>query len=371
MVFLMDSADAVTLENSLMINEQLKKCICRIKVQKTEGTGFFCFIPNNGKNLPVLIFAEYMLHGELTEIDIELNDNENRLINLNDGRKIYLDKELFIAIVEIIPKKDRIYNFLEIDHNLFLPDSETIFEKGSAYILHNPPQNKAISYGIIKSIKGHEIFHRCNTFSGSGGAPILNLSNGKIIGFHTRGQRNHNINLGTFLKIPINKFLEKNKDYISLNGLTPASYWYSDSIYTVKTEIKINNLIEKSQEQEKDQIILLENKIKELNDLLNDNINITNELKAKLSRFPFKLEEGEKIMSIIITSPNKRVIKSIIYKNTDVFNDIEKKIYQNDDEVLGKGNQLTINENSIDKNESLESNKINDNDIIVINNLKV
>ena len=55
------------------------------------------------------------------------------------------------------------------------------------------------------------------------------------------------------------------------------------------------------------------------------------------------------MMSIIITSPDKKIIKSIICKNTDVFNDLEKKIYQNDDEVLGKGNQLTINESSIDK----------------------
>ena len=162
-----------------------------------------------------------------------------------------------------------------------------------------------------------------------------------------------------------------NKDYISLNGLTSASYWYSDSIYTLKTEIKINNFIEKSQEQGKDQVKKLENKIKELNDLLNDNINKANELKAKLSRFPFELEEGEKMITIIITSPDKKIIKSIICKNTDVFNDLEKKIYQNDVEVFKKGNQFTINESSIDKNESLESNKINNNDIIVINNLKV
>ena len=64
MVFLRDSVDAVTLENSLMINEQLKKCICRFKVQNTEGTGFFCFIPCNGKNLPVLILLNicYMVN---------------------------------------------------------------------------------------------------------------------------------------------------------------------------------------------------------------------------------------------------------------------------------------------------------------------
>ena len=64
MVFLRDSVDAVTLENLLMINEQLKKCICRFKVQNTEGTGFFCFIPCNGKNLPVLILLNicYMVN---------------------------------------------------------------------------------------------------------------------------------------------------------------------------------------------------------------------------------------------------------------------------------------------------------------------
>ena len=41
MVFLMDSVDAVTLENSLMINEQLKKCICRIKVKDSEELDSF------------------------------------------------------------------------------------------------------------------------------------------------------------------------------------------------------------------------------------------------------------------------------------------------------------------------------------------
>ena len=38
---------------------------------------------------------------------------------------------------------------------------------------------------------------------------------------------------------------------------------------------------------------------------------------------------------------------------------------------FGKGKQITINEKNIEKTESLENNKINDNDIIVINNLKV
>ena len=139
----------------------------------------------------------------------------------------------------------------------------------------------------------------------------------------------------------------------------------------MKSEIQINNYIEKSQEEEKDKIKKLEEKIKALNDLLNDNLNKIDELKAKLSRFPFELKEGEKIMSIIITSPDKKIIKSIICKNTDIFYDMEKKLYQNDDKVFGQGKQITINEKNIEKIESLENNKINDNDIIVINNLNV
>ena len=351
----------------MMISEQLKKCIYKININGSTGTGFFCFIPYNGKYLPVLILADYMISDETNEICIKLN-GENKLIKINNERNKYKNREFSIAIVEIIPKKDLIYDFLEIDQNIFQQNSEEIFNKVSIYILHITNENKIISFGTIKSINENKIQHFCNTMDGSGGAPLLNISNGKIIGFHVGSTHHFNFNKGTFLKFPITQYIELNKDYILSNGLTSASYWYSDSIYNVK--IKINNFIEKSQEQEKEQVKKLEEKIKELNDLLNDNINKTIELKAKLSRFPFELEEGEKMMTIIITSPNKKVIKSIICKNTDVFNDLEKKIYQKNDEVFEIGNQLTINESSIDKNESLESNKINDNDIIVINNLK-
>jgi len=370
MAWLKGTIEPVTLENSMMISDQLKKCICKININGSTGTGFFCFIPYNGKYLPVLILADYMISDETNEICIKLNE-EDKLIKMNNERKIYINREFSIAIVEIIPKKDLIYDFLEIDQNIFQQNSEEIFNKVSIYILHIPNENKIISFGTIKSICENKIQHFCNTMNGSGGAPLLNISTGKILGFHVGSTHYYNFNKGTFLKSPISQFIEQNKDYISSNGLAPASYWYSDSIYTVKNEIKINNFIEKSQEQGKDQVKKLENKIKELNDLLNDNINKANELKAKLSRFPFELEEGEKMMTIIITSPDKKIIKSMICKNTDVFNDLEKKIYQNNDEVLEKGNQLTINENSIDKNGSLESNKVNDNDIIVINNLKV
>ena len=105
MVWLNGAVEPVTLENSLMISKQLKKCICKIDINGSKGTGFFCFISYNGKYLPVLIFADYMISDETNEIFIKIND-ENKVIKINNERKKFIDRESSIAIVEIIPKKD-------------------------------------------------------------------------------------------------------------------------------------------------------------------------------------------------------------------------------------------------------------------------
>ena len=78
-----------------------------------------------------------------------------------------------------------------------------------------------------------------------------------------------------------------------------------------------NNNDENEIQQEKKTIKELEEKIKELNTLLEDKkpeVNsllskyriLIEELKSKLSRFPFELLEGEKLMSIIVASPDEK-----------------------------------------------------------------
>ena len=44
------------------------------------------------------------------------------------------------------------------------------------------------------------------------------------------------------------------------------------------------------------------------------------EMKAKLLRFPFELNEKEKLMTIIFTSVDEKLLFSVICKNTDKFN---------------------------------------------------
>ena len=53
------------------------------------------------------------------------------------------------------------------------------------------------------------------------------------------------------------------------------------------------------------------------------------ELKLKLSRYPFVLEEGEKLMSIIFNSVDQKLNFSVICKNTDEFHKIEAQLYKN------------------------------------------
>ena len=151
----------------------------------------------------------------------------------------------------------------------------------------------------------------------------------KIIGLHIGRKMNSNFNLGKYLKIPLIQFLNTNKDYINQKGLSPSNYSSNNYIYSVKSIFNINK-------DDSEKIKELENKLKEVNEILKDRVNRTNsiiaknqktidELKEKLSRFPFELLKGEKLMSIIVESSDKKLQRAIVCKNTELFCDLEKK----------------------------------------------
>ena len=92
------------------------------------------------------------------------------------------------------------------------------------------------------------------------------------------------------------------------------------------------------------------------------------ELKLKLSKYPLELNEGEKLMTINFTTIDKRIQNySIICKNTDIFNTIEKKLYEDYEEYYSTENYFTINGRKIQKCKNLEENNIHDNDAIILN----
>ena len=265
-----------------------------------------------------------------------------------------------------------------LDDNLFKDYSIEMLKNESIYILHFDFNSKIISYGAIKQTSENNIYHSCNTQSLSGGAPMISLSSGKIIGLHIGAKKNFNLNLGKFLKIPITQFINSNKDYINQKGLTSNNYSINKNIYTINNN---NNISSNINQNDLEKIKELEEKLKEVNDILHDRINKANsiininqktieELKEKLSRFPFEILKGEKLMSIIVISSDKKIHRAIICKNTELFCDLERKIYQKNDKI-DIGNYFTLNGKKIDETKSLDDNNIKDNDIIVLNNLKV
>jgi len=216
-----NSPAPVDISGTKTILDQMMNCICKIKINATNGTGFFCKIPFGNSSMKVLMTNYHVLdeiyYNQNKELYLLLNDDkEVKIIQLGEKRETYFNEEYDIAMIEL-KENDNINNFLELDDNLFKEESQVYYKDISIYILHYPLGNKAsVSYGLSTDIYDYEIKHICSTEHGSSGSPILNLSNNKVIGIHKQSSIKFNFNLGTNLKFPLNIFYQKNFKIIIL-----------------------------------------------------------------------------------------------------------------------------------------------------------
>ena len=218
-----DAVDFVTIKQKETISMQLQKSICKIK-GKLIGTGFFCYINYENKNIPCLMTNYHILDDKYikdnNKIEIIINDNKiNIIINIEDI--IYKSKkdEYDLIIIKLKEEYMKNINYLELDDNLFNENSFKGYK--SIYILHYlNEQNASVSYGkdiIYGPNYKYDIQYKCNI--GLSGGPILNLLSNKIIGIH-KGciQKNDGIkyNIGTLLKYPL-KEINNNNLYNNYN----------------------------------------------------------------------------------------------------------------------------------------------------------
>jgi len=156
-------------------------------------------------------------------------------------------------------------------------------------------------------------------------------------------------------KIFNNKIIEAKKFGISINENDKNKL--SEINELLKNEIKnfydSQNINEGNNNSNKDIII------KELN-------NEIDKLKEKLSRYPLELSKEEKLISVIFTSSDQNMFYSIICKNTQKFNELEKKLYKDYPEYSESNNYFMINGNKVNKDKSLDENKIRNNDIVIL-----
>ena len=241
------------------IVEQMEKCICKIKINNKQGTGFFCKIPFPDKNkiLPVLITNNHILdENELSENNVEMQlfikaEEDIKRINLNKRMK-YTNEEYDISIIEI-KEKDDIKNYIDLDDNI-ANDINNVninrdFKHKLLYILQYPNGQLSLSFGILSDIyedKKNEFNfnHKCSTEYGSSGAPILNLDNNKIIGIHKEGNKPNNYNIGTFINYPIKDFIQKyyyNKDNSEILKYLIKNLFLKKELSSLKKSLKFVN----------------------------------------------------------------------------------------------------------------------------------
>ena len=145
-----------------------------------------------------------------------------------------------------------------------------------------------------------------------------------------------------------------------------------------KLQIKINDLSKSINEGKEKFQILFEKLNTEMNEFNNTSINVNqfqlkneiekgnkkiDELKLKLSRYPYELAEGEEIITVIFSPMDESIILSILCKNTDKFFEIENKLYESYPECKGN-NIFMIKGRVIDKNNNLIESGINNKSII-------
>lgn len=158
-------------------------------------------------------------------------------------------------------------------------------------------------------------------------------------------------------KYKSNKFNEFNNNIIldeqfnsskQKKELSEIEHDFSD-----KGELKQKDSFDINKINKQDEIYILNQKIKDLN--------------RKLERYPFILNENENLLCIIFSTLDEKILFPMICKNTDSINTLEKKIYEKYPEISCNEIYFSFKGKIIDKNESLEKNKIKDGDMIIIN----
>ena len=147
----------------------------------------------------------------------------------------------------------------------------------------------------------------------------------------------------------IQKYKKEIKAYIDRNEiLNNQIKKLSLDNTNLKEEIKTVNIQNKS-----DDIVSLYKRIDDLN--------------KKLNRYPFILEEGEKILSVIFTSVSQKVNYSMVCKNTDSICNLEVELYKAFPELAQTNNYFLCKGTVVNRFKKFEELKFKNGDIIVIN----
>ena len=124
----------------------------------------------------------------------------------------------------------------------------------------------------------------------------------------------------------------------------------------LKNEIK--KVKEQNNSNNSDKMLKLYEKIEKLNEKIE-------ELNEKIKRYPFIIEKGERMFSIIFQSAT--INYSMICKNTDTIHKLELELYNQYPDLSKTNNFFLCKGNYLDKYEELEKYHLKNSDIIIVN----
>ena len=344
-----------TYEGIEMILQQMRKTICKIRIEKMQGTGFLCKIPFPDLNnmLRVLITNNHIINRDLlfqkdAQISIDIREETDyKVLNLNNRIK-YTNEEFDITIIEI-KDEDKINSFLELD-DVLIEDiimnhnkNKYLIDK-TIYTMHYSEGTLSVSFGVLDKIaedKNYRFLHKCCTRGGSTGSPILNINSNKVIGLHCEGNKMYNI--GKFLNYPIKEFIKLNFDNEYL--LKEFNNKYNLNIKDTKIN-KLDLRWKKLGNAGFEDLCKIE--FKELKELILNNNNITD--LTPLGKVKFEKLEILDLSQNKITDINPFENAHIgelkqLYLGYNNISDI--KVF--DKNILNKLETLHLNDNKIDK----------------------
>ena len=144
------------------------------------------------------------------EIELIFNNNKKKL-NLKEKRNILYDDKLDFIAIEIKNKDEIKVNTFEINDDCYNYEYDNKeYNKRSIIIPCIGENNEMeLSQGIINYSYNKSFMHNCNTQPGNSGAPIILVSNIKIIGMHTGHEHERKKNVGIYFQNILKHIIEK------------------------------------------------------------------------------------------------------------------------------------------------------------------
>ena len=346
--------------NKMPINgiSHLENCLCKIKsINLNEyGLGFICKIPFPDKSnlLPVLITNDHILEKDDINIgnNIHLllrNSKKEKILKIDNSRKTYSNYIYNITIIEL--KENELGNFfLEIDDNPY----ENI---KNVYILEYLNDKKNIPISTFCIIDDSSFIHFCPTKMNFLGAPIMNLSNNKVLGIH-KGQ-SETCNHGIFIKKPISDFylsiIEEKKEKKEKNKISEKEIKNDNNSNKSNISNKLKNNINKNNENEGNkniQNIKEDNKSENSannsnssNNNINQITNINEKEYKKINKEEIKNENNSNNSNNLKNkNTNKNIDSELRMENQSKEKNIPKNIINNQNKEISNNNNISNKE---------------------------